>query len=93
MPNQKWWWAQVVLSFKPEDFSAWLKGLGAKIELGRLLGQDQGIQVKNSDELEPEDFKLCPDPTDIWAAQKISSYFHNITLEVHFVIFCIAKIS
>ena len=54
-----------MLSFKPEDFSAWLKGLGAKIDLGRLLGQDQGIQVKNSDELEPEDFKLCPDPTDI----------------------------
>ena len=48
-----------MLSFKPKDFSAWLKGLEAKIELGRLLGQDQGIQVKNSDKLEPEDFQLC----------------------------------
>ena len=54
-----------MLSFEPEDFSACLKGLGAKIELGRLLGQDQKIQVKNSDELEPEDFQLCPAPTDI----------------------------
>ena len=80
-----------MLSFKPDDFSACLKGLGAKIELGRLLGQDQRIQVKNSDEIQPEDFQTARLLLQI--SEQLKKLARISTIILWKFIFCIAEIS